>query len=227
MIKNRVAVLLAERGLKITKVAQDTGISRNSITSLVQNDSEMIRLETINNLCKYLGVTPNEFFEYIPLDLEFSVYPNSVSYRIGHSHIDPYETEEWLRIDKIDFDIIAQIKTPFSQKSYSLICSLANSMIFPLSPTNQAIKGIEVFIELKDLSEYAEYTQSTQIINSPTFKQHIYDGLEQKLSTELRNWIVNDLDKLNISDTLQEQIVAAVYEYMFVRTIHSSIIKPF
>lgn len=227
MIKNRMAVLLAERGLKVTQVAHDTGISRNSITSLVQNDSEMIRLETINILCKYLRVTPNEFFEYIPLDLEFTTYPNSVSYRIGHSQIDPYETEEWLRIDKIDFEIIAQVKTPFLQKNYSLICSLANSMMFPLSPTNHAIKGIEVFVELKNHSEYAEYTQSTQIITSSTFKQHIYDGLKQKLSIELRNWIVNDLNRFNISDTLQEQIIAAIHEYMFVRTIHSSIIKPF
>ncbi|MER2107667.1 MAG: helix-turn-helix transcriptional regulator [Solibacillus sp.] len=227
MIKNRLAVLLAERGLKITKVSHDTGISRNSITSLVQNDSEMIRLETINNLCNYLGVTPNDFFEYIPLDIEFFIYPNSVSYRIEHSHLDPDETEEALRIDKIDVDIIAQIKTPFSKKSYSLICSLANSMMFPLALTNQAIKGIEVFIEVKNLSEHSEYVQNTQIINSSTFKQHIYDELKQKLSTELRNWIVNDLEKFNVTDSLQEQIVAAIYEYVFVRTIHSSIIKPF
>ncbi|WP_444810941.1 helix-turn-helix domain-containing protein, partial [Streptococcus canis] len=32
LIKNRLAELLAQRQLKITKVAKDTGISRNTIT---------------------------------------------------------------------------------------------------------------------------------------------------------------------------------------------------
>ncbi|WP_153861209.1 helix-turn-helix domain-containing protein [Fundicoccus ignavus] len=78
MIRNRLAELLSERSLKITRVAKDTGISRNTITSTAQNDSKMIQLETINTLCKYLAVTPNEFFQFIPIDLEFHVITNPI-----------------------------------------------------------------------------------------------------------------------------------------------------
>lgn len=71
MIRNRLSVLLAERTLKITKVAKETGISRNTITSTAQNDGKMIQLETINALCHYLKITPGEFFSYIPYDFTY------------------------------------------------------------------------------------------------------------------------------------------------------------
>lgn len=74
MIRNRLAVLLAERGLKITQVAKDTGISRNTITSTSQNDGKMIQLETIDVLCQYLNVTPGEFFEYVPMKIKYSAF---------------------------------------------------------------------------------------------------------------------------------------------------------
>lgn len=74
MIRNRLSVLLAERNLKITRVAKDTGIARSTITSIAQNDVKMIQLETINSLCIYLGITPCEFFEFSEYDVEFTVF---------------------------------------------------------------------------------------------------------------------------------------------------------
>lgn len=64
MVKNRLAVLMAERGLKVSKVSELTGISRNALTSLKYNRTKMIRLDTINTLCKLFGITPGEFFVY-------------------------------------------------------------------------------------------------------------------------------------------------------------------
>ncbi|MFC0233946.1 helix-turn-helix domain-containing protein [Vagococcus entomophilus] len=90
MIRNRLSVLLAERKLKITQVANDTNLSRNTITSTAQNDGKMIQLETINVLCKYLNITPSEFFDYSPLDFEYyiSIDENVVS---DPSIGEPYE----------------------------------------------------------------------------------------------------------------------------------------
>ncbi|KKW88327.1 helix-turn-helix domain-containing protein [Lacticaseibacillus rhamnosus] len=65
-IRNNLAVLMAQRGLKTTQVAIDTGISRNALTVLVYNRSKMIQLTTLNKLCKYLQVTPAEFFVFDP-----------------------------------------------------------------------------------------------------------------------------------------------------------------
>lgn len=72
MIFSKLHVLLAERNLKISKVAKDTGISRTTLTALAQNTSQGIQFETLNVLCGYLGITPDLFFEYIPYTIKIS-----------------------------------------------------------------------------------------------------------------------------------------------------------
>lgn len=64
MLENRLRIILAERYLRVDKVAKDTGISRNTLTSLKQNKTKMIQLKTVDKLCQYLNVTPAEFFDY-------------------------------------------------------------------------------------------------------------------------------------------------------------------
>lgn len=59
-MKNNFAVLLAERKLKITKVAEDTGISRQSLTEIFYHRSKQIRFDTLFKICEYLNCTPND-----------------------------------------------------------------------------------------------------------------------------------------------------------------------
>ncbi|KRL05851.1 helix-turn-helix domain-containing protein [Liquorilactobacillus oeni] len=71
MIRNRLKELLAERNLRISRVAADIpNLSRNTITTTSQNEGKMLQLETINTLCQYLNIEPNDFFEYLPFDVE-------------------------------------------------------------------------------------------------------------------------------------------------------------
>lgn len=69
MIRNRLSILLAERGIKATKVANDTGIARSTLSKITNNSSEKIDYTTINTLCGYLKITPCDFFEYAPIDI--------------------------------------------------------------------------------------------------------------------------------------------------------------
>ncbi|EUJ44388.1 helix-turn-helix domain-containing protein [Listeria rocourtiae] len=62
MIKSRLAVLLAERNIKVGQASEDTGIARNTITSLTTDSSAGVQFDTINKLCKYLKCTPADFF---------------------------------------------------------------------------------------------------------------------------------------------------------------------
>lgn len=74
MIRNRLKELMAESHLKASRVANDIdNLSRNTINSTVNNKGKMIQLETINSLCQYLGVTPDDFFEYLPFDVHISI----------------------------------------------------------------------------------------------------------------------------------------------------------
>lgn len=69
MIRCNLSVLLAERKLKITKVCNDTGISRTTLTYLANNYSKGIQYDTLNTLCSYLHITPGELISYVPVDI--------------------------------------------------------------------------------------------------------------------------------------------------------------
>lgn len=111
MIRNNLASLLAERSLKITKVAIDTGLSRNTVTSTVQNDGKMIQLETVNTLCRYLQITPGDFFSFLPYDIDFSVFPNDNLKLIKTAYNDVY------KIINCSFD--CYISIIYQDKKYS------------------------------------------------------------------------------------------------------------
>ena len=80
MIICNLAVLLAERELKISKVAAETGISRTTLTALYYNTGKGVQFETANLLCIYLDVNMEELFTVVPVDFvveSCSVYPFS------------------------------------------------------------------------------------------------------------------------------------------------------
>ena len=68
MLLNKLAVILTQKNIKISRMSFDTGISRTTLTALSQNESKRIDNDTLNTICIYLRITPAEFFEYSPLD---------------------------------------------------------------------------------------------------------------------------------------------------------------
>lgn len=73
MIRNNLSILLAERGMKATQLANDTGIARSTLSKITNNNSEKIDYGTINAICRRLKITPCEFFEYLPYDASYFV----------------------------------------------------------------------------------------------------------------------------------------------------------
>ena len=73
MLIPNLAVLLAERRLTLSRVAQDTGISRTTLTALTGRSAKGIQFDTLNRLCKYLKVAPDALFIYRPFDLALCV----------------------------------------------------------------------------------------------------------------------------------------------------------
>lgn len=101
MIRNRLSILLAERGIKATKVANDTGIARSTLSKITNNSSEKIDYSTINTLCRYLKITPCDFFEYEPFDVSFfvSIEPSTTPIEEGPPR---YPIEAFLNIEDND-----------------------------------------------------------------------------------------------------------------------------
>lgn len=65
-IRCRLGEIMAGRGLSNKEVVELTGVSRNTITSLAANATKRIDYETLEGLCKGLGLKPGDIIEYIP-----------------------------------------------------------------------------------------------------------------------------------------------------------------
>lgn len=65
MIKCHLSRLMGERKLKISDVARDTGLHRNTITLLYQETATRVDLDAIDALCRYFKVGVPEILEFV------------------------------------------------------------------------------------------------------------------------------------------------------------------
>lgn len=66
MIKNNIPVQMAEKRMNIQKVSDLTGISRTTLSKIVNDKFTRIDLKTIDVLCKTLECNTQDLLEYIP-----------------------------------------------------------------------------------------------------------------------------------------------------------------
>lgn len=73
MIQSRLSILMAERGLKISDIYEETGISKTTLMAVSENSGKGVQFDTVDKLCNFLGVTPCEFFEYSPYLISYKM----------------------------------------------------------------------------------------------------------------------------------------------------------
>ena len=89
MIVSKLSLILEERFLKISDIARETGVTRPTLTSLCNGSSKGINFDTLDKLCRFLSVTPNELLAYY--DFEFdNVSINTVNSDIFKSSLNPF-----------------------------------------------------------------------------------------------------------------------------------------
>ncbi|MGP1411509.1 MAG: helix-turn-helix domain-containing protein [Peptoanaerobacter stomatis] len=182
MIKCNLATLLAERGLKITKVSQDTGISRTTLTALSSNTSQGIQFDTINKLCQYLKTDINSFFIFHPSDIEYTlktiediVYINlSITYKnqiysvLMRTHLREFTKE--------------------SSTKYELTVSLVFLDEFP----EYYKDNIQTFDYGNDW--FSDYYGTLPIIFKTDFEQKLLSELKQKLNVSEKADIIFNIN---------------------------------
>ncbi len=62
--------LMEENDKTQSEIANATGITRPTLLSLIRNDNQSIRYETINQLCKYFDIDMSELLVYSPVDVK-------------------------------------------------------------------------------------------------------------------------------------------------------------
>lgn len=139
MLKTNLSILLAQRDLRITKVAEDTGISRTTLTALSSNSSQGIQFDTLNKLCTYLQTTPEQFFSFVPYEVDI---------RLEKAHEDAFltffiVTEKNKRIELMAYLSVYTTKDQFYSEEDGV--SLGHK-----------ISSINIEIELSDPSVYED-----------------------------------------------------------------------
>ncbi len=66
VIKSKLAVILAEREMKLTELEEKTGISLNNLSILKTGKAKAVRFSTLNEVCKALNCQPGDLFQYVP-----------------------------------------------------------------------------------------------------------------------------------------------------------------
>ncbi|AYA62609.1 XRE family transcriptional regulator [Alteromonas sp. RKMC-009] len=65
MIKCHLARLMGEKKMKITDVARETGLNRNTITLLYKETALRVDLEAIDKLCNLFECEVSDLFEKV------------------------------------------------------------------------------------------------------------------------------------------------------------------
>ncbi len=63
-LQNRLKVLLAERDLSIKDIVNATGLTRPSVSNMVNNRHANISLKNIEKLCNYLDISIDKLYEW-------------------------------------------------------------------------------------------------------------------------------------------------------------------
>ena len=64
MLNNKFAELLGDRLVKISKISQDTGISRTTQTNSYYRRATQISFDVLDKLCGYLGCSVGDIIEF-------------------------------------------------------------------------------------------------------------------------------------------------------------------
>ena len=65
MIKCHLSRLMGERKLKVSDVARDTGLHRNTVALLYHETATRVDLPAVEALCRYFGIQVGDLFEVV------------------------------------------------------------------------------------------------------------------------------------------------------------------
>ena len=193
---------MAERQLKITRVANDTRISRTTLTALSQEQSKGVQLDTLNTLCNYFNITPCEFFDYIPYEFSINVV-NSDDETSLEIPVDFIEKN-------INYDLFINVynNRGLKIKIYSLhsVLSLQNIIVDDWNDETNMFQN-----EMKTSATFRIYNKSDddetflELLNnnfSVQWRKYILDYLENKITY----YLAQDFYEIKIVNELKELI---------------------
>lgn len=79
MIRFALKQVLTQKHHTIQDIYHATGLSRSTVTGLAKGTSRTVAFTTIDKLCRYLEVSPNDLFEYVPATMTIDTAMNAAA----------------------------------------------------------------------------------------------------------------------------------------------------
>lgn len=178
MVVSNLSILLRERGLSIGEVSEKTGISRNTISYLVNNRTNGIRFETLDSLCSLLNVTPNELLIMSEYNILTDMTPADYGINLSLSAVRGVENT------KDTIMIMGRLETSESGKTVILSW---NKPLEPETAKNEALRALEIYqtfqpvmlrvIKEKLISDVCDILQENEISFAWKFIQDMKEYL--------------------------------------------------
>lgn len=180
MIKTNFSVLMAERGLKIADVYEDTGISKTTLMALSENTGKGVQFDTVDKLCIYLGIDISEFFLFVPYSWELEILDN-FSYDDNEKY----------------YAIAVNLKSDSTEKTYILIVNFNLKTISRFPTQDKNIKTwASVFLANSDgyvKEDFYYFIDSLQISFKNKFIQDLNDKIIDLIKHNNERIIASDL----------------------------------
>ncbi|MDR1568606.1 MAG: helix-turn-helix transcriptional regulator [Streptococcaceae bacterium] len=204
MILNNLAVILAEKKLTATRVSKDTGISRSTLSALVNNTGEGIQLKTLDTLCVYLGISTNDFFELYPYSVDIDLDVTNFDYAFQFDDYD-YSRFDGMKVTDLSFDLLLTVKGKNNTTS---------KMDFIGKIVNQTIR---MFYEQSINENILEFTVNAKLDIANKEKEGSFsswwENVPESFQGEIRELITNAVKK-NI-----DKAINSTFEYELPFTI--------
>lgn len=192
MIRNRLSDLLGERQIKISNLSVMTGIARSTLTPIYFNNSEMIKIDTINKICMALNIKVDEFFESVNFDIDFISDDDAIENIFNFINSDDNGVYDF----NIDISSICQIQEKNTKHVIEIKfkttkdSKLDDSLIF----IGEDNKGKPIWAEAhSDLYYEMEFTNIEEQNIYLDYKNQLSIGMRLVLKNKIQDFIRNIL----------------------------------
>ena len=170
MIKSNLAIIMAEKKIKISELSRKTGISRVTLTSLYYNNSGGIQFDTLNNLCNFFNVKPGDLLLYFPFD-----------YKI--KNLSPY------------IDGASDFEIEYTTNNKSFLCPLEIELFTEkkIEPEDDAggIFITDIFIDIRLLEEWDMPNNEVESSESADHFKKFFETLPKNIIDDMEQYITD------------------------------------
>lgn len=238
MIKINLRNILNDQNISINELSKKTGISRTSLTPLINNESKMLQFETLNKIIKVLRVDVADIIKFVPdiyIDvdnIQIHKSPNYVSADVNFKDSESHHkntVSASFEFERLSNVIVVDVLGDRNQKLDLLVNIISMQMSFN-GGDNSPIKNNEKVVHAlgnltNGMKEKSELDKSEWMLTAQRINQ-LTNDLIKPLGVALARHVIINKDILEFLKIPKDQEVARLANNNIVFVLNLSVPEP-